>query len=112
MLALDLTVSGSSSDGVALDGDSTALLGQLVTGTVITGNGGHGVAINNLSLVEFDGTNNVSGNLNQPDVACNPEYSVGEGAGTVGGTTNCSASQKNGQRHLPQAIGDELLGRY
>jgi hypothetical protein len=111
VLALDLTISGNSSDGVTLDGDSTALLGQLVTGTVITGNGGHGVAINNLSLVEFDGTNNVSGNLTQPDVTCNPQYSVGEGAGTVGGTTNCPPALKDQQRHLPHAIGDELSGR-
>jgi hypothetical protein len=111
VLSSDLTISGNTNDGVLLDGDSTALFEQLATGNVITGNGGNGVSINNLSLAEFDGTNNVSGNLTQPDVACNPQYSVAEGAGTVGGTTNCSGPQKNQQRRLPQTHGDGLSGR-
>jgi len=87
--AADLTITGNNSDGVSLSQASSAAIAQNVTGTVITGNGGHGVSIGDLSFAEFDGTNNVSGNLTQPDVACNPQYSATRGAGTVGGTTNC-----------------------
>jgi len=42
------------------------------------------VSVNDLSFAEFDGTNNISGNLGQPDVACYPQYSATRGAGTVG----------------------------
>ena len=87
--ATDLTITGNSGDGVLLVQASTAVLQQSITGSVVTGNGGNGVSVNDLSFAEFDGTNNVSGNLTQPDVACNPQYSATRGSGTVGGTTNC-----------------------
>jgi Right handed beta helix region len=87
--ANDLTITGNSGDGVSLRSGSSAAFEQSITGNVITGNGGNGVSINDLSFAEFDDTNNVSGNLTQPDVACNPQYSATRGAGTVGGTTNC-----------------------
>lgn len=88
--ASDLTITGNNSDGVLLARGSTASLQQTITGNVITGNGGNGVSVNDLSFAQFDGTNNVSGNLTQPDVACYPQYSATRGAGTVGGTTNCT----------------------
>ena len=87
--ASDLTITGNSSTGVQLEEASTAAFQQSNTGNVITGNGGNGVSVNDLSFASFSGTNNVSGNLTQPDVACNPQYSATRGAGTVGGTTNC-----------------------
>jgi parallel beta-helix repeat protein len=91
--ANDLTITGNSGDGVFLARASAASFGQVNAGNVMTGNGGNGVSVNDLSFAEFDGTNNVSGNLTQPDVACNPQYSATRGAGTVGGTTNCTEPQ-------------------
>jgi hypothetical protein len=63
--AFDLTIAGNNSAGVSLSQASSAAIEQDVTGNVITGNGGNGVSIGDLSFVEFDGTNNVSGNLTQ-----------------------------------------------
>jgi hypothetical protein len=91
--ANDLTINGNSSDGVDLESSSAASFGQINTGSVITGNGGNGVSNNDLSFASFSGTNNVSGNLTQPDIACNPQYSATRGASTVGGTTNCTEPQ-------------------
>jgi len=108
LTSYDLTIAGNSNDGVALDGASTALFEQLVTGNTVTGNGGHGVAIDSLSWVEFADTNNVSGNLTQPDVTCEGQYSVAEGTGTIGGTTDCSGPQKYQRHHLPQVESDNL----
>ena len=88
-LAFDLTLNGNSAAGVRLESGSTASLEQVNTGNVITGNGGQGVSVNDLSFAGFVGTNTVNGNLAQPDVVCNPQYSATQGAGTVGGTTNC-----------------------
>jgi hypothetical protein len=88
--ATDLSITGNDGDGVLLLSGSTAAFQQSSTGNLITGNSGNGVSVNDLSFTEFDGTNNVSGNLTQPDVACNPQYSATRGAGTVGGTTNCT----------------------
>jgi hypothetical protein len=87
--AFDLTINGNSNTGVRLASASTAEFRQITTGNVITGNGGIGVEVNDLSFARFVGTNTVSGNLTQPDVGCNPQYSATRGAGTVGGTTDC-----------------------
>jgi parallel beta-helix repeat protein len=95
--ASDLTITGNNSDGVLLIKASAATFFQVNTGNVIIGNGGNGVSVNDLSFAEFDGMNNVSGNLTQPDVACNPQYSATRGAGTVGGTTNCVEPPKSQQ---------------
>jgi hypothetical protein len=91
--AAGVTINDNTADGVWLEADSTALFDY---GNVVTGNGGNGVSINDLSFAGFnfgDSSNNVSGNLTQPDVACNPQYSATRGAGTVGGTTNCMEPQ-------------------
>ena len=81
----DLVVSNNGSNGVQLESGSTWAPGG---GNMITGNGGNGVAVNDLSFAGFSG-DNVSGNVSQPDVACYPQFSATRGAGTVGGTTNC-----------------------
>ena len=86
-----LTITGNNSDGVLLESSSTASL--LNGSNVITGNGGSGVSVNDLSFAEFSSTDNIGGNLTQPDVACNPQYSATRGAG-VGGTTNCVEPQR------------------
>ena len=91
--ATNVTISGNTYDGVWLEADSTALFDD---GNVITGNGLNGVSINDLSFAGFnfsDGSNNVSGNIGQPDVACYAQYSATRGVGTVGGTTNCVEPQ-------------------
>jgi hypothetical protein len=93
--ATDLTITSNRGDGVLLLSGSTAAFQQSSTGNLITGNSGNGVSVNDLSFAEFDGTNTVSGNLTQPDVACNPQYSATRGAGTVGGTTNCTEPQRS-----------------
>lgn len=93
--ATDLTITNNREDGVLLLSASSAAFQQSNTGNLITGNSGNGVSVNDLSFAEFDDTNNVSGNLTQPDVACNPQYSATRGAGTVGGTTNCTEPQRN-----------------
>ena len=91
--AFDLTITGNSADGVRVEQASTASFSQQAGGNVITGNGGNGVSLGDLSFAQFNDTNNVSGNLGQPDVACNPQYSATRGAATVGGTTNCVETQ-------------------
>jgi parallel beta helix pectate lyase-like protein len=88
--AIDLTISDNGGEGVRLESGSSASFEQSDTGNVITGNGGNGVSVNDLSFTDFIDTNNVSGNLTQPDVACYPQFSATRGAGTVGGTTNCT----------------------
>jgi hypothetical protein len=85
----DLTIDDNSAAGVHLESGSTASFEQINTGNVITGNGRFGVSVNDLSFAGFVGSNTVNGNLAQPDVVCNPQYSATRGAGTVGGTTNC-----------------------
>jgi hypothetical protein len=86
----DLIIDGNSAAGVHLESGSTASFEQINTGNVITGNGRFGVSVNDLSFAGFVGTNTVNGNLAEPDVVCNPQYSATRGAHQVGGTTNCA----------------------
>ena len=109
--AVDLTITGNGGDGVRVAQAATASFGQSTTGNVITGNGGSGVFLRDLSFAEFDDANNVSGNLTQPDVACNPQYSATRGSGTVGGTTNCLEPQQSPQPLLPHTEGNGLPER-
>jgi len=86
----DNTISANGGHGIFIDTQSNASLEQDVTGNVVTGNGGVGVLLGDLSFAQFVGVNNVSGNVSQPDVACLPQFSATRGAGTVGGTTDCN----------------------
>ena len=84
-----MTISNNGSDGVRLEsGAALSFLGD----DMITGNGGNGVAVHDLAFAGFaiDGSDNVSGNQGQPDVACYPQFSATRGAGAIGGTTNCN----------------------
>jgi hypothetical protein len=89
MRAGDLNISGNLSDGVRLESGAAA---SFEGGNVITGNAGNGLAIHDLAFASFfsDGSDNVSGNQGQPDVACYLQFSATRGAGAVGGTTNCN----------------------
>lgn len=106
----DNTISGNAGNGISLFSQSSGSLEQDVTGNVVTGNVGVGVVLRDLSFARFFDTNNVSGNLTQPDVACRPQFTATSGAGTVGGTTDCVepdgpeaglGSEKPGVHHNP-----------
>ena len=56
-------------------------------GATIANNGGPGVLIEDLSMVNFDAT--ITGNGGGTDVVCNPQYSATRGVAGTGGTTNC-----------------------
>jgi len=79
------TISDNSSDGVLLGGGAEGRFGG-----VVTGNGGSGVSVNDLSFALFQGAA-VTGNLGGTDVLCNPQFSATRGALTDigGGKTNC-----------------------
>jgi hypothetical protein len=82
-------ITGNGSNGISLVEQANGSLEQQSTGNVVTGNVGNGVFLGDLSFARFLDTNQVSGNLTQPDVTCVPQFSATRGAGTVGGTTNC-----------------------
>ena len=87
----DMTITDNISDGLQLARSATALFRSGQAGSLITGNGGNGVAIHDLSFASFasDVPDHINGNFAQPDVACYPQYSATRGAGSVGGITNC-----------------------
>jgi hypothetical protein len=83
---LDLADGSSSHNGSAgahvFEGSIARLNGT------ITGNGGPGVLIHDLSMVTFTGAT-VTGNGGGTDVVCSPQYPVTRDVATTGGTTNC-----------------------
>ena len=85
----DDVISGNGGNGILLASQSNGSLEQSVTGNVVTGNGLNGVKVRDVSFARFLDTNNVSGNLAQPDVTCQPQFPATRGAGTAGGTTDC-----------------------
>lgn len=82
--------------GVRLDGASEAAIQGLDNPVTISGNGGNGVQLNDLSFGRFEGLPSgdaaltITGNAPN-DVQCNPLYSATRGATTDigGGSTNC-----------------------
>src|ERR1700676_2218872 len=86
---LDSTITGNGGDGITLIDQANGSLEQSSTGNVVTGNAGNGVFLRDLSFARFVNTNNVSGNLTQPDVTCVPQFPATRGAATAGGTTDC-----------------------
>jgi hypothetical protein len=85
----DDTISSNGGNGISLIDKANGSLEQSVTGNVITGNVGNGVFLRDLSFARFVNTNNVSGNLTQPDITCVPQFSATRGAGSAGGSTDC-----------------------
>jgi len=84
------TVSDNSEDGINLRGSSEARFESISGPVTVTGNGGSGVNIDDLSFALFQGAT-VTGNLGGTDVLCNPQFSATRGALTDigGGKTNC-----------------------
>jgi len=84
-----VNISGTQQDGVWIEANSTVLFDA--PGNVVTGNGSAGASINDNSFAGFNfgnANNRVSGN-GQGDVVCYGHFSAAQGAGTVGGSTNC-----------------------
>ena len=86
-------ISNNAGNGVRVYQNSSARIG-FIGGTpsnVITGNGGNGVFIGDLSFAQFTPENNITGNLSQPDVSCHPQFSAtrGPAVNIGGGTTDC-----------------------
>jgi hypothetical protein len=86
---IDNTISGNGGNGISLIDKANGSMEQSVTGNVVTGNVGNGVFLRDLSFARFVNTNNVSGNLTQPDITCVPQFSATRGAGSAAGTTDC-----------------------
>ena len=85
----DTTITGNAGNGITLFSQANGSFEQINTGNVVTGNTGNGIAIRDVSFARFFDTNNVSGNLTQPDITCIPQFPATRGSGTAGGTTDC-----------------------
>ena len=91
----DSTITGNPNAGVVVDRSSEARFDMNTTGNVITGNGGPGVLLRDLSFVRFASSDQITGNnVFNPggvDVYCGPQFSATRGVFTSigGGTTNC-----------------------
>jgi hypothetical protein len=85
-------VSGNSFDGIRIVNGSV-MRTDFASPTVntITGNGGAGVHVGDLSHVFFanDGSINITGNLGGTDVLCSGQFSATRNVGATGGITNC-----------------------
>lgn len=85
------TITGNAIDGIRLLGASRAILDTFFGINVITGNGGAGVFLRDLSFASFAVGDIVTGNAGGTDVVCAPQFSATRGAITNigGGKTNC-----------------------
>jgi hypothetical protein len=89
---LDSTIQGNAIDGLRVESAGQASVENGGVGTTITGNGGAGVRITDLSMVVFVGPDTITGNLGGTDVVCQPQFSATRGLFTdvVGATiANC-----------------------
>ena len=105
----DTVISGNAGNGITLFSQANGSLEQITTGSVVTANTGNGVAIRDVSFARFFDTNNISGNLAQPDIACIPQFAATRGSGTAGGTTDCvepvgaKPERDSERREIPRA---------
>jgi len=88
-------VTGNAFDGIRIINGSvmrTDFVSPFVNN--ITGNGGAGVHVGDLSHVFFanDGSMNITGNLSGTDVFCTGQFSATRNVGATGGVTNCVES--------------------
>lgn len=85
------TITGNTGDGIDAIDHSTLVLGGGPSS--ITGNGGVGILIKDLSFASFEAppTHVVTGNAGSEDVLCSPQFPATRGALTNigGGKTNC-----------------------
>ena len=91
-------VMGNGSDGVRVLNGSVFRT-DFVAPTVnnITGNGGSGVNLGDLSHAFFanDGSINVTGNLGGTDINCAGQFAATRNVASTGGTTNCTEPNPN-----------------
>ena len=83
------TVTGNGSHGVNVEENSVA---SFLANSSVTSNTGAGINLTNLSSASFgDGTGNVTNNNGgQGDLVCNPKYTTTAGLpATVGKVVNC-----------------------
>ena len=88
-------VTGNAFDGIRIINGSvmrTDFVSPFVNN--ITGNGGAGVHVGDLSHVFFanDGSMNITGNLSGTDVFCTGQFSATRNVGATAGVTNCVES--------------------
>jgi hypothetical protein len=85
------TISGNTLNGVTLQHSSEARFDSFSGPSTVSGNGGSGVVVRDLSFGFFGQGNTITGNLGGTDVLCAPQFSATKGALTNigGGTTNC-----------------------
>lgn len=83
------TITGNSGDGIEDIDHSTLVFGGGPSS--ITGNGGVGILVKDLSFAAFETPIVVTGNLGSEDVLCSPQFPATRGALTSigGGKTNC-----------------------
>jgi hypothetical protein len=85
-------VTGNAFDGIRIV-DGSVMRADFIGPAVnnITGNGGSGVHVGDLSHVFFadDGSMNITGNLGGTDVFCSGQFSATRNVGATGGITNC-----------------------
>lgn len=85
-------VTGNAFDGIRIV-DGSVMRTDFISPAVnnITGNGGAGVHVGDLSHVFFanDGSLNITGNLGGTDVLCSGQFSATRNVGATGGITNC-----------------------
>jgi Right handed beta helix region len=88
-------VTGNALDGIRIV-DASVMRTDFASPFVnnITGNGGAGVHLGDLSHVFFanDGSVNVTGNLSGTDVLCSGQFSATRNVAATGGVTNCVES--------------------
>jgi hypothetical protein len=88
-------VTGNAFDGIRIV-DGSVMRTDFASPFVnsITGNGGAGVHLGDLSHVFFanDGSINITGNLGGTDVFCSGQFSATRNVGATGGVTNCVES--------------------
>jgi hypothetical protein len=96
MRLIDSTLTANLGAGASVDSSSEAEFEDSATFNLISGNGGSGVTLGDLSFANFQGADQITGNnLGNPggvDVYCGRQFSATRGAlsNTGGGTTNCT----------------------
>jgi hypothetical protein len=93
MRLADMTITGNGNNGISLESASTVTFND-GTGTTISGNGGHGMRMLDLTNAVFSGLDTISGNTGQPDLYCAGNYWVANNIANIGGTTNCNPGAK------------------
>ena len=88
---ISCSITGNTLAGVNLGTSSEAEFDAFLGPSTVTGNGGSGVTLKDLSFAFFGQGNNITANLGGTDVLCTPQFSATRGALTNigGGTTNC-----------------------